>query len=141
MEITTRKIFIGLGLGLLLMNGENIKTSLKKGDEIKATQSAHQDRLKLNKQDARESIDLSKVALDRARSCIKVVNSVDKSAILLTEGEIVNDPSTKRAIRPKANVCSATGDTAVTDSTGAITDLARVSDTDMATYKSILKIK
>lgn len=141
MEITTGKIFAGCCLAVLLMNGENIKSSINKGNAVKAAQSSHQDRLKLNKQDAREAIDLSKVALDRAKSCIRVVDSEKKVDSYLTEGQIVIDSLLKRTVRPKATVCSGLGDTGIIDSTGAITDLARVTDTDMATYKSILKIK
>ena len=141
MKITTGNLFLGFGLVLILMNGENIKASINKGNAVKAAQSSHQDRLKQNKQDAREAIDLSKVALDRAKSCIRVVDSEKKVDAYLTEGQIVIDSLLKRPVRPKATVCSGLGDTGIIDSQGAITDLARVTDTDMPEYKSILKIK
>lgn len=141
MKITTGKLFLGFGLVLILMNGENVRKSIDKGNAVKAAQSSHQDRLKQNKQDAREAIDLSKVALDRAKSCIRVVDSEKKVDAYLTEGQIVIDSLLKRPVRPKATVCSWLGDTGIIDATGAITDLARVTDTDMPEYKSILKIK
>ena len=141
MRITTGNVFLGFGLVLLLMNGENIKSGIQKGDQIKAERSAHNDKIKQHKQEFREAIDLSKVALDRAKSCISVVDSEKKVPSYLTEGQKVIDTSVKRPVRPKAVVCSALGDTGIIDSTGGITDLARVTDTDMATYKSILKIK
>ena len=141
MKITTGKIFLGFGLILILMNGENVRKSIDKGNSIKASQTSHQDRLKQNKQEAREAIDLSKVALDRAKSCIRVVDTDKKVDSYLTEGQIVTDSLLKRPVRPKAVVCSGLGDTGIIDSTGAITDLARVTDTDMVTYKKILKIK
>lgn len=141
MKITTGKLFAGFGLVIILMNGENIKASINKGNAVKAAQSSHQDRLKQNKQDAREAIDLSKVALDRAKSCLRVVDSEKKVDAYLTEGQVVIDSLLKRPVRPKATVCSGLGDTGIIDSTGAITDLARVTDTDMPEYKKILKIK
>lgn len=141
MRITTGNVFLGFGLVLLLMNGENIKSGIQKGDQIKAERSAHNDKIKQNKQDFRESVDLSKVALDRAKSCIRVVDSEKKVDSYLTEGQIVMDALLKRPVRQKAVVCSGLGDTGIIDSTGAITDLARVTESDMEMYKSILKIK
>ena len=141
MKITTGNIFLGFGLVLILMNGENVRKSIDKGNAVKAAQTVHQDRLKQNKQDARQAIDLSKVALDRAKSCLRVVDSDKKVDSYLTEGQIVIDSLLKRPVRPKATVCSGLGDTGIIDATGAITDLARVTDTDMEMYKSILKIK
>ena len=141
MRLTTGNFFLGCGLVLILMNGENIKSSINKGNAQKATQSAHSDRIKLNKQDAREAIDLSKVALERVKSCIRVIDSEKKVDSYLAEGQVVIDSLLKRPVRPKATVCSGLGDTGLIDGQGAITDLARVNESDMTEYKKILKIK
>jgi hypothetical protein len=141
MKITTGNIFLGFAAVLLLMNGENIRASIDKGNAQKAQQSAHTDRVKLNKQEAREAIDLSKVALERAKSCIRIVDAVKKVDAYLTEGQLVVDTTLNRPVRPKANVCSALGDTGITDQNGAIADLARVIESDMPAYKKLLKIQ
>lgn len=134
-------MFIGFGIVLILMNGENIRTSIAKGNAVKSAQSTHQDRVKQNKQEARQAVDLSKVALDRAKSCILVIDSEKKVPSYLVEGQAVIDSAVKRPVRPGAVVCSLLGDTGVIDSSGLIADLARVTDTDIAEYKTILKIK
>jgi hypothetical protein len=126
---------------LILMNGENIRKSIDKGNAQKAAQSAHSDRVKLNKQEAREAQDLSKVALDRAKSCIRIVDAETRLDGYLTEGQKVIDTALKRPVRPKATVCSGLGDTGIVDGEGAIADLARVTEADMPEYKKLLKIK
>jgi hypothetical protein len=141
MKITTGKMFLGFGLVLLLMNGENIRASIDKGNAIKAEQSAHSDRIKQNKVAAKEAVDLSKVALERAKSCIRIVDAVKRIDSYLAEGQPVIDTTLNRPVRPKATVCSGLGDTGVTNEKGEITDLARVVDADMAEYKKLLKIK
>ena len=123
------------------MNGENIRASVEKGNAQKAQQTAHSDRVKQNKQEAREAIDLSKVALERAKSCIRIVDSVKRVDAYLTEGQMVVDTTLNRPVRPKATVCSGLGDTGITDQNGAIADLARVVESDMPAYKKLLKIK
>ena len=139
--ITTNRLFLAFGLVLVLMNGENIRNSVEKGDAQKAQLTAHSDRVKQNKQEAREAIDLSKVALERAKSCIRIVDSVKRVDSYLTEGQMVVDTTLNRPVRPKATVCSGLGDTGITDQKGAIADLARVVGSDMTEYKTILKIK
>lgn len=141
MKLTTGRLFLGFGLVLILMNGENIRTSIDKGNAQKAAQSAHSDRIKLNKTEAREAQDLSKIALERAKTCIRVVDSVKQVDSYLTEGQKVVDTALKRPMRPKATVCSGLGDTAIVDGEGAIADLARVTESDMPEYKRLLKIK
>ena len=141
MQITTGNLFIGFGFVLLLMNGENIKKGIEKGENIKIEQSRHSDRIKQNKQEAREAIDLSKVALERAKTCIRIVDAQTQKDSYLTEGQAVIDLVLKRPMRPAATVCTALGDTGITDSKGLIADLARVTVSDMAEYKKTLKIK
>jgi hypothetical protein len=141
MKLTTGNIFLGLAALLILMNGENIKTSIQKDGAVKAAKSAHNDRIKQNKTEAREAVDLSKVALDRAKSCIRIVDAVKRVDSYLTEGQPVVDTTLNRPVRAKAAVCSGLGDTGITNEKGEITDLARVIESDMSEYKKILKIK
>ena len=141
MKLTTSHLFLGFAAILVLMNGENIRASIDKGNAQKFKQTAHNDRVKLNKQEAREAVDLSKVALERAKSCIRIVDAVKKVDSYLSEGQMVVDTTLNRPIRPKATVCSGLGDTGITDQTGAIADLARVTESDMPEYKKLLKIK
>lgn len=126
---------------LLLMNGENIRASIDKGNAVKAQQSAHSDRIKQNKVEAKEAVDLSKVALERAKSCIRIVDAVKRVDSYLTEGQPVIDTTLNRPVRPKATVCSGLGDTGITNEKGEIADLARVIESDMPEYKKLLKIK
>lgn len=141
MKLTTSHLFLGFAVVLILMNGENIRTSLAKGEQQKTKQAAHNDRLKLNETEASQAIDLSKVALSRAKSCIRVLDATTKKDGYLSEGQLVIDTALNRPLRPKATVCSASGDTGITDSQGAIADLARVIESDFPEYKKTLKIK
>lgn len=141
MKVTTNQLFLGFLAVMVLMNGENIKTGIEKDQSIKTQQSLHSDRLKTNKRESREALDLSKVALERAKTCIKIVDASTKKDGYLFEGQQVLDTALKRPLRPAATVCSLLGDTGITDGKGAITDLARVSDSDMTEYKNTLKIK
>lgn len=141
MKITTSHLFLAFGAILVLMNGENIRTSLAKGELQKFKQTQHSDRLRINENEAKEAIDLSKVALSRAKSCIRVLDATTKKDGYLSEGQMVIDSTLNRPLRPRATVCSETGDTGITDQNGAIADLARVVESDMSQYKSILKIK
>ena len=141
MKITTGNIALGfLGI-LLLMNGENIRASVDKGNATKSRQEQHADRIRLNTKEARQAVDLSKVALERAKSCIRIVDAATKKDSYLTEGQLVQDLVLKRPVRPGATVCSASGDTGITDQKGAIADLARVVQKDMPEYKKSLNIK
>ena len=141
MKLTTSHLFLGFAAILVLMNGENIRASIDKGNAQKFKQTAHNDRVKLNKQEAREAVDLSKVALERAKSCIRIVDAAKKVDGYLTEGQLVIDTTLNRPVRPKATVCSGLGDTGITDQNSAIADLARVLESDMPAYKKLLKIK
>ncbi|MGL5063463.1 MAG: hypothetical protein ACRC62_26065 [Microcoleus sp.] len=139
--ITTGRLFAA-AIGLLVLgNGENIRLSIEKGNQQKVAQTAHSDRVKQNRQEAREAQDLSKVALERAKNCILIVDKATGKDGYLTEGQAVIDTTLSRPVRPKANVCSRLGDTGITDQNGAIADLARVNESDMPAYKKLLKIK
>jgi hypothetical protein len=141
MKLTTSQLFLGFAAILVLMNGENVRTSLAKGEQQKTKQAAHNDRIKLNENEAKEAIDLSKVALSRAKSCIRVLDAATKKDGYLSEGQMVIDSTLNRPLRPKATVCSASGDTGITDQNGAIADLARVVESDFPEYKKTLRIK
>ena len=141
MKFTTLN-FAWIALGLLLIaNGENIRASVDKGNATKSRQEQHADRIKLNTEEARQAIDLSKVALERAKSCIRIVDAATGKDSYLTEGQTVQDLVLKRPIRPGATVCGSLGDTGITDQKGAIADLARVVQKDMPEYKKSLNIK
>lgn len=141
MKITTLKlglIFAGL---VIIGNGENIRTSVQAGEAQKAQKAAFTDRLKQNKTEERQATELSKVALARAKSCIRIVDAAKRVDSYLTEGQKVIDTALNRPVRAAATVCSGLGDTGITNQNGEITDLARVVDADMAEYKKLLKLK
>jgi hypothetical protein len=141
MKLTTLKLgLICAGL-VIVANGENIRASINAGETSKAQKSAFNDRVKQNKLEERQAIELSKVALGRAKSCIRIVDAVKRVDSYLTEGQKVIDTALNRPVRAAATVCSGLGDTGITNQNGEITDLARVVDADMAEYKALLKIK
>jgi hypothetical protein len=141
MKLTTLQLGLACAALVTVANGENIRKSVQAGEAQKSQKAAFTDRIKQNKTEERQAIDLSKVALGRAKSCIRIVDAVKRVDSYLTEGQPVVDTALNRPVRPAATVCSGLGDTGLTNQNGEITDLARVIDADMSEYKATLKIK
>ena len=140
MKIKTSHMIIGLGVLALLSQGENVRHSLEKSNQIRALQNDFNDRIRINRTEAREATQLSKVALDRYKSnCILVVDSETKSESYFYPNSLVTDSKLNRTLRPGALVCNRVGDTAVVSEAGTITDIARVAIPDLPQLKKLLQ--
>ncbi len=142
MKIKTSQMLWGAVALIALSQGENVRQSLYKNDQARQEQSVFNDRLRQNRTEARQAQKLSQVALDRYKAnCILVIDQKSKQQTYFREGAVVIDPGMKRPIRANAFICNKLGDTAVVDATGAITDIARVSTSDLAEFKTLLEAR
>lgn len=140
MKIKTSHIIIGLGVLALLSQGENVRSSLEKNNQIRTEQSEFNDRIRQNRTEEREAEKLSKVALARYRSnCIFVVDEQTKQESFFQPGQSVVDPKLKRTLRSGVPICNKTGDTAVVSEAGTVTDIARVAVPDLPQLKKVLQ--
>ena len=136
---TTHLIWLSVAL-VGLSQGENVRQSVAKGNQIRQQQSEFSDRIRTNREEAKQAQKLSKVAIDRYRNnCILVTDLSTKKETYFSEGQDVIDRQLNRRIRTGATVCNRLGDTAIVDSTGAIADIARVSTDDLPTVQKILE--
>jgi hypothetical protein len=136
---TTHIILLLIGL-FALSNGENVRKTLAKGQQINEQRSEFRDRLRQNKEETRNAKKLSELALERFRAnCILVADTTTKKEAFFQEGALVGDvEGTGRTLRAGAIVCNSLGDTAEIDANGAITDIARVSTEDIPQMKALL---
>lgn len=140
MKIKTTHIIWGSIALLALSQGENVRQSLAKGNQIRQEQASFSDRIRTNRTEARQSEKLSKVAIDRYKNnCILVVDSVSQQQSYFTPGEAVVEPKLNRSLRSGAFICNKLGDTAVVSEAGTITDIARVSTPDLPAFKKLLE--
>jgi hypothetical protein len=140
MRIKTSHTIIGLGLLALLSQGENVRSSLEKSNQVRAEQTAFNDRIRVNRTEAREAQKLSQVALDRYKSnCILVVDEQTKQESYFQPNSLVTDSRLNRSLRPGVSVCNKIGDTAVVSEAGTVTDIARVVVPDLPQLKKLLQ--
>jgi hypothetical protein len=139
MKITTSRLIIASVLLVALSNGENVRSSVQKGGEIRAQQSSFNERIRENRTLARNAEKLSKVALDRYRNnCIFV--RTDGNEDHFREGVVVMSNSWGASpMRSGAFVCNQLGDTAVVGSEGRMEDIARVTTADQEELKKLLQ--
>lgn len=136
---TTHIIWVSIAL-IGLSQGENVRQSVAKGNSYRQQQSEFSDRIRINRDEARQAEKLSKVALDRYRNnCILVIDKATGKEAYLAEGQPITDRQLKRPLRTGAIVCNRLGDTAVVDSVGTITDIARIATPDLPTFKKLLE--
>lgn len=140
MKLKTSHLIWGSIALIALSQGENVRQSLAKGNQIRQEQSEFSDRIRLNRTESRQAEKLSKVALDRYRNnCILVVDKETRQPIYLTPGEAVVEPKLNRSLRPGAFICNKLGDTAVVTEAGTITDVARIATPDIPQFKKLLQ--
>lgn len=140
MKIKTSHIIWGSIAILTLSQGENVRQSLAKGNQVRQEQAEFSDRIRLNRTEARQAEKLSKVALDRYRNnCILVVDRDSRQQSYFQPGEPVVEPKLNRNIRTGAFICNKLGDTAVVNEAGTITDIARVATLDIPQFKKLLE--
>ena len=134
---TSHLIILGI-IGVALLNGENVRSTIDKGNQIRQERSEFSDRIRKNRDDARNAEKLSKVALDRYRAnCIRVVDTQTQREGYFQEGGTITDDTLRRPLRDGAAVCNSMGDTAVVQD-GRIADIARVSTDDIPEMQRIL---
>ena len=140
MKLKTSHIIWGSIAILTLSQGENVRQSLAKGNQVRQEQAEFSDRIRLNRTEARQAEKLSKVALDRYRNnCILVVDRDSHQQSYFQPGEPVVEPKLNRNIRAGAFICNKLGDTAVVNEAGSITDIARVATPDIPQFKKLLE--
>jgi hypothetical protein len=140
MKIKTTHIIWGSIALIALSQGENVRQSLAKGNQIRQEQASFSDRIRQNRTEARIAEKLSKVALDRYRSnCILVVDEATGKEDYFQPGTTVLDTQLAHTLRPGAFICNRLGDTAIVSQAGTITDIARVATPDLPEFKKLLE--
>lgn len=140
MTIKTSHLILLGALGVGLANGENVRSSIDKGNEIKQEQRSFNDRIRANRDASRHAEKLSKVALDRYRAnCIWVVDTKSQKEAYFQDGATVVDQNAlNRPLRSGATICNRLGDTAIVQD-GRITDIARVTTDDIPEFENLLR--
>lgn len=140
MKIKTTHIIWGSIALIALSQGENVRQSLAKGNQVRQEQAEFSDRIRQNRTEARQAEKMSKVALDRYRNnCILSVDVETGKPSYFRPGEEVVEPKLRRSLRSGAFICNVLGDTAVVSEAGTITDIARVSTPDLPQFKKLLE--
>ena len=138
---TTHLIWGAIAL-IALSQGENLRSSLAKGNQIKQEQTEFSDRIRENRTEARQAEKLSKVALDRYRNnCILVVDDKTGKESYFQPGTSVLDTQLSKPLRPSAFICNRLGDTAIVSQAGTVTDIARVSTPDLPEFKKLMEAR
>jgi len=136
---TTHLIWGSIAL-IALSQGENVRSSLSKGNQIKQQQTEFSDRIRESRTEARQAEKLSKVALDRYRNnCILVVDEQTGKESYFQPGTTVLDTQLAQPLRPSAFICNRLGDTAIVSQAGTITDIARITTPDLPEFKKIME--
>lgn len=140
MIIKMTQVLIVLPLiAIAVSKGEVVRDSVQQGAVIQQEQSNFSARLRHNRQETKQALKLSKVALDRLKTnCIKTVDVDTKQESYFQPGERVLDTKLKRSIREGAVICNSLGDTAVVQD-GVIADIARVSLEDKDQYDRLFR--
>lgn len=139
MQIKTSQLFVGAILLSILSQGENVRKSMDANAKVKARQSNFSERIRENRTEERELIQLSKVALGRYRSnCIRVVDMQTGQEAYFQENAPMIDSKLGKTLRAGALVCNRLGDTAVISESGTATDIARVTASDLPQLEKLL---
>lgn len=140
MKIKTSHIILGIATLSILSQGENVRSSLEKGSQVRQEQADFSDRIRQNKIEEKEAEKLSKVALARYKSnCILVVDQATGQESFLQPNSLVIDTRLGRPIRAGATVCNRIGDTAIIAQSGVTADIARVITADIPAFKKLLE--
>lgn len=140
MKLKTSHLIWGSIALLALSQGENVRSSIDKSNQVRREQAEFSDRLRANRTEARQAEKLSKVALDRYRNnCILVVDGETKKESYFQPGSDVVDRQLGRNLREGVPICNRLGDTAIVSTAGTITDVARVSVPDLPKLKQLMQ--
>ena len=142
MKVKTTHLIWGSIALIALSQGENVRSSLAKGNQIKQQQTEFSDRIRVNRTEARQAEKLSKVALDRYRNnCILVVDGETGKEDYFQLGTTVLDTQLSKPLRPRAFICNRLGDTAIVSQAGTITDIARITTPDLPEFKKLMEAR
>ncbi|NJM47950.1 MAG: hypothetical protein HC860_18730 [Alkalinema sp. RU_4_3] len=129
-------------LGALLValsNGENIRSLTAKSAQTGTRKTEHKDRVKRDKERARDAKDLSATALDRYRqNCIMVLDQTTGKEVYFAPGMTAIDSGLGRSVRESAAVCNKLGDTALIVN-GVMEEIASVDAEDLDKLAAILE--
>lgn len=124
---------------ILLLNGENLRNSSARTEAVKGRKDSHREHVKLEKERARNALDLSKIALDRYRqNCIFVTDLKAQKESYFQPGTAVVDTALNRPVREGAPICNKLGDTAIVTN-GVIENIAAIAVEDWDAFAAILK--
>jgi hypothetical protein len=122
-----------------LANGENIRSLTAKSAETGTRKTEHKDRIKRDKERARDAKDLSAAALDRYRqNCIMVIDQTTGRETYFAPGMAAVDSGLGRSVRENAAVCNKLGDTALIVN-GVMEEIASVDAEDLDKLAAILE--
>jgi hypothetical protein len=135
---TSHLAVVGL-LGLLILNGENMRAFSTKNADTATRKDAHKSRVKLEKERSKNTKDLSQVALERYRAnCIMVVDGSSKKETYFQPGAAVIDTALNRTVRDGAAICNRLGDTAIVTN-GATENIASITAEDWQAFAALLE--
>jgi hypothetical protein len=140
MKLKTSHIIWGSVALLALSQGENVRSSLAKGSQIRQEQTEFSDRIRQNRTEAKNAEKLSKVALDRYKAnCILVADQKTGKEAYFQPGGSVIDRQLGRPLRSGVPVCNRLGDTAIVSEAGTIVDITRIAVPDLPKFKQLLQ--
>ena len=141
MQVKTKHImWVGIAVSVL-MNGETLGARANLAATNTANRIQSEREANAMREQARAIVRLSKVALDRAKSCKPVVDEQTGLAKAFVEGARVTSTGGVRVPLTNRVVCNADGDTGYVDSTGRIQagSIAPVAAEDKAKFDEIRK--
>jgi transcriptional regulator of heat shock response len=139
MKVKTSHLIWGSLALLALSQGENVRSTLAKGNQIRQEQAEFSDRIRANRTEAKNAKKLSLVALDRYRlNCILVVDQGTGKESYFRPGTSVIDKQLGRVVRSGVPICNRLGDTAIVSEAGTVTDIARVAVPDIPKFQQLL---
>ena len=142
MKIKTSHIIYGGILLCLLGQGDNVRQSLEKGNQLRHEQTVFGDRLRESKMQERQAEALSKVALGRFKNnCILVDDKTTRQPTYFESGQEVIDRTRGVTVRPGAFACNLLGETALVAEDGTLTDIARIATPDLPAFRKLLKVR
>lgn len=140
MKIKASHCILGVFALIALSQGENVRQSLAKGNQVRQEQAEFSSRIRTNRTLSRQAQKLSSVALDRYKAnCILVVDEVTGKENYFQESASVVDNQLSRPLRSGVPICNRLGDTAVVSAAGTVTDIARVATGDLPQFKKLLE--
>ncbi|NEQ64524.1 MAG: hypothetical protein F6K21_03280 [Symploca sp. SIO2D2] len=140
MQFKTSHVFLALVIFGIVSQGENVRDFTNSQSQERQGRNEFHQRIRDNRNQARELEKLSKVALDRYKqNCVFVIDLTTKQETYLQPGQQVIDTKLNRELRPGQPICNRLGDTAIVSQAGTIVDIARVNVADLPEFRQLLE--